>query len=491
MQRLLLLFVAFLLPAAAGAQDWTFDNAFPSDDAFRQGGTDTEFEISSSNGNYDGHGIAVDPDGKVWFQYFHPTDSVQVAEFTANDPAGRDGYRDVRVIYVFNADGSEADISPVKFASYPGGDADTLGGFLRRANADGSGDLVWEGNSNRGLRADPRGVSLGGNVLVSVFDFLYVIDYQTGAGVAGARFPEYCASTQATSDDNDVIYVAPVCPGQAIRSLTIDGQNYTAGGNVVDASSDFSRGVQVARDGLTFYESAYENTYTIVHTRDDRFSSFDSTGVTFRGMRTESMAIHPVTNNVWASAGNLLNLPNQDATVTTNWSPQTWYAFSQLDAVANEVPTPVDSIKWNNPVNTANDNSPRPRGLAFNAAGTSAYVAQFGSFQNDVAAQKFSTTASQVAVEPGAAAGIASLQPNAPNPASGTTEIRFTLTEATQARVRLYDMSGREVMTVLNETLAAGEYARTVTVRDLPAGTYVYTLEAEGQTTSRRMLVVR
>lgn len=463
MQRLLLLAIAILLPASVAAQNWMFDSAFPPDPAL---------QFSS------GHGVAVDPDGKVWVQYFSATDSVQVPEFVANDPAGRNGYRDVRVIYVFNADGTEAGISPVKFIDLPGGARDTLGGFLRR---DTNNDLVWEGKSNRGLRADPTGTILGGDVLVSSFDFLYRLDYTTGAGVAKNRFDDYCALTQATADELGNVYVSPVCPGPPIRSL--NGADLSFQENVADASSNFSRSITVAPDGLTLYETAYENTYTIIHTRADEFSPWDSTGVTGRGMRTESATFHPVSGNLWMSSGNVLNLPNQDPTVATSWDVSTWYEFTMSDLMMNEVPTPLDSIKWNSPAGDA-----RPRGLAFSPDGMTAYIDAFS--EPAPSFQKFINTANP-AVENGTIPGVAELEPNVPNPSTESTEIRFSLNEGGATRVRLFDISGRELLTVLNETLPAGDYARQVTTSDLPAGTYIYTLEVDGRTTSRRMLVVR
>jgi hypothetical protein len=462
MHRLLLFAVALLLPAYVAAQDWVFDSAFPPD-------PDRQFSS--------GHGVAVDPDGKIWVQYFSATDSVQVPEFTGSDPAGRDGYRDVRVIYVFNADGTEASISPVKFIDLPGGARDTLGGFLIR---DANGDLAWEGKSNRGLRADPTGASLGGDILVSSFDFLYRLDYQTGEGKAVTRFDDYCALTQPASDVNGSVYVSPVCPGPPIRELS--GADLSFSSNVTDASSNFSRSLAASADGTIVWEMAYENTYTIIHQRPDVFSPFDSVGVTGRGMRTESGTYQPNTGWLWLSSGNVLNLPNQDPTVETNWDVSTWYAFDVADLLANEVPTALDSIKWFMPNLEA-----RPRGLAFTADGQTAYVDAFSELAPSF--QKFTRTG--VSNEPGAIANVATLEQNQPNPASGATEIRFTLEEPGHARVRLYDVAGRELMTVLDETLAAGEYGRQVSVNDLPAGTYVYTLEVGGQVTSRRMLVVR
>ena len=61
-QLLLVAFAVLLFPATASAQ-WTFQNSFP-EDATRA--------FSST------HGIAVDPDGKVWIQPFGATDSIAV-----------------------------------------------------------------------------------------------------------------------------------------------------------------------------------------------------------------------------------------------------------------------------------------------------------------------------------------------------------------------------------------------------------------------------
>lgn len=473
MRRLLLLAVVVLLPASVAAQNWMFDTNFP---------TSTDVPEAALNGLPYGHGIAVDPDGKIWFTYYYASDSVQVPELMAGD--ARNGYRDVRVAYVFNSDGSTAAINPVKYLDFPGGDRDTLGGYLRR---DTAGAFVWEGNSSRGLRADPTGMSVGGDVLASMFNFIYRIDYQTGAGVAKNRFENFCAGTQATSDELGNVYYAPVCPGQPIVSLA--GSDLSFQENVTDASNNFSRGIQVSKDGLTLFESDYENTFTIIHQRADEFSPWDSVGVTLRGMRVESMAIQPGTEWVWASSGSPNNPPNQDPTVATSWDTQSWYAFDMADLLANEVPTPLDSIKWNNPQNISATDAPRPRGLAFTPDGGTAYITQFGG-NSDAPAQKFSRT-SNPATEPGAIPGVARLLPNLPNPTAGTTEIRFELANGGATRVRVLDVTGRELMTLVNETLPAGSHSRTVSVNSLPAGAYVYTLEVEGRTTSRQMMVVR
>ncbi|MGB3541552.1 T9SS type A sorting domain-containing protein [Rubrivirga sp.] len=462
MRKLLLLLFAAAFPLTASAQ-WSFDTVFPVDTLETDG-----------NGM---HGVAVDPDGKVWLQTFGATDSLEV-------PALNNEFRAIRVISVFNADGTEASISPIRFIDYADGTTprDTLGGFTF-VNADG--DLAWEGRSNRGLRADADG-----NIIVSSFQSIFKLDYETGQGLAKTISEEYCAQTQAGVDDNGNIYTAPVCPGQPIKQYDSD-LNFIA--NVTDASSNFARGVFVAPDGNTVFDTAFENPFTIVYQRPDEFSEFDSIGVTLAGMRVESAAVNPSTGRYWFSAGNPLNGANDyvnpaDSTLlATNYSLTSWYAFepaSLFDGDGNPVlnPTPVDSLKYDGVVDG------RPRGLAFSPDGDTAYVVLFsqaGAVQRFTRGDGGGTSNEEVGTFAGA------LEQNRPNPFAGTTQIAFDLEQASSVTLRVYDATGREVATLADGQMAAGPHSVSFDAGSLAAGVYVYTLDIEGEISSRRMMVIR
>ncbi|MEP0548697.1 MAG: T9SS type A sorting domain-containing protein [Rhodothermales bacterium] len=460
--RLSLLLAVLVLAAAvpASAQDWQFANVFPPDTLETDG-----------NGM---HGIAVDPEGKVWMQTFGATDSVAVAELGGD-------FFPVRVISVFNADGTPASFSPVRFVDYADGTTprDTLGGFVTRNAAN---ELIWEGRSGRGLRADSDG-----NILVSQFTTLFKLDYETGQGLARVDVPE--TLTQAGVDNMGNVYLAPVVPGTPIRIYDTD-LNFL--GNVSEASSNFSRSITASPDGLTVYETAFENTFTIIHQRADIFSEFDSVGVAFRGMRTESAAFNPATGNLWVSSGNPLNLPNQDATVETSWLSNTWYEFSPDD-----LETPLDSIRWagceNYIAGVCQDTPARPRGIAFTTDGTVAYVAAFSA--DDISpgsnAEKFIRMG--VAVEPTGTAvpEQVALGQNYPNPFRGSTQIDFDLPETGHAALRVYDVRGREVAVLVDEVLSARSYSAQFNAEGLASGVYVYVLSLDGRqlSTNRMMLI--
>jgi len=76
-----------------------------------------------------------------------------------------------------------------------------------------------------------------------------------------------------------------------------------------------------------------------------------------------------------------------------------------------------------------------------------------------------------------------------PNPARGTAVIAFDLPEDTEVTLTVYDLSGRKITTLVNETLPAGAYERTVS--GLAPGVYVYRLEAGEFAAVKKMVVVQ
>ena len=469
MRQLLLLAAAFVLVPMASAQtfEWVYDSDFPAN---------VDRQVRST------HGMAVDPDGKVWLQPYYASDSVLVQQYVTSDD---NGYRDVRAIYVFDADGNEVDFSPLKIIEFADGEtpADTLGGFVR---ADGG----WEGVSGRGLGTDDDG-----NILVSAWYTLYKLDYKTGQAMAKTiPIPNATSGeilTSAMGGGNGSVFVTTVVAG-ADRIVELNGSDLSQA-SVVGRPSGYNRSI-LALDGNTVVSLDYSIPYSKVYTRPDAFTAFDSTFATFYGMAVESAAIHPTTGDIWVSSGSAGDPPNAAPSVVTNWRSHTWYAFDAADLLTEEVPTPKDSLTWNGCVSftlgVCDDGASlgKPRAIAFSPDGNTAYVGNFDT--PPASAQKF-VRQEFVAAEPSTLADGTTLEANAPNPFSGSTTIRFELANAADVAVRVYDVMGREVATLVDAPLAAGPQSVEFNATGLAAGTYLYTLEVDGQRLARRMLLAR
>ncbi len=82
------------------------------------------------------------------------------------------------------------------------------------------------------------------------------------------------------------------------------------------------------------------------------------------------------------------------------------------------------------------------------------------------------------------------VEQNYPNPFNPTTTIAFTVPEKGQVNVRVFDVLGREVATLLRETLNPGQYEVPWNAAHLTSGVYFYRVEAgQHQMTKKAVLL--
>jgi hypothetical protein len=70
------------------------------------------------------------------------------------------------------------------------------------------------------------------------------------------------------------------------------------------------------------------------------------------------------------------------------------------------------------------------------------------------------------------------LYQNYPNPFNPSTKIRYQLPMESKVIIKLYDILGSEVRTLLNKEMETGVYEVILNAAQLPSGTYFYRLEA-------------
>ena len=79
------------------------------------------------------------------------------------------------------------------------------------------------------------------------------------------------------------------------------------------------------------------------------------------------------------------------------------------------------------------------------------------------------------------------LDQNHPNPFNPSTVISFALPEASHVRLTVFDVLGREVKTLMDGQIDAGNHRVHFNASGLPSGTYLYRIQAAGFTTSKVM----
>lgn len=83
------------------------------------------------------------------------------------------------------------------------------------------------------------------------------------------------------------------------------------------------------------------------------------------------------------------------------------------------------------------------------------------------------------------------LSQNYPNPFNPSTTIRFSLPEATQIKINLYNMLGEQVATLAQGIYESGYHKITFNASNLPSGTYVYRLESGNFVQVKKMILLK
>lgn len=83
------------------------------------------------------------------------------------------------------------------------------------------------------------------------------------------------------------------------------------------------------------------------------------------------------------------------------------------------------------------------------------------------------------------------LEQNYPNPFNHGTTIRFALPKRLSVTLKLFDLQGKEVMTLVDQELSSGEHSVSVDTESLPTGVYFYRLQANNPSPSAGQRFVR
>ncbi len=84
-----------------------------------------------------------------------------------------------------------------------------------------------------------------------------------------------------------------------------------------------------------------------------------------------------------------------------------------------------------------------------------------------------------------------SLSQNYPNPFNPVTNIKFSIAKSGKVKLAVYDITGKEVMILVNVNLTARTYNADLDASKLASGVYLYSLETDDFAVTRKMVVVK
>jgi hypothetical protein len=84
-----------------------------------------------------------------------------------------------------------------------------------------------------------------------------------------------------------------------------------------------------------------------------------------------------------------------------------------------------------------------------------------------------------------------SLSQNYPNPFNPSTKIKYSIPQSSYVAVKVYDVLGNEIETLVNEEKPAGTYEVNWNAASLPSGVYFYQLKAGEFVQTKKMVLIK
>jgi hypothetical protein len=109
----------------------------------------------------------------------------------------------------------------------------------------------------------------------------------------------------------------------------------------------------------------------------------------------------------------------------------------------------------------------------------------------DVFAQRFTAMGTAVDHKSAPVPQRFALNQNYPNPFNPVTEISFAIPATSHTRLTVFDLLGRQVSTLVEQMMTAGDYRIPFDASALPSGVYFYRLEAGTFSASRKMVLLK
>jgi hypothetical protein len=88
-------------------------------------------------------------------------------------------------------------------------------------------------------------------------------------------------------------------------------------------------------------------------------------------------------------------------------------------------------------------------------------------------------------------AEVYTLSQNYPNPFNPSTKIEFSIPKASQVTLKIYNLIGQEVATLVNDVLTSGSHTASFNAGSMASGVYFYTIKAGGFVSSRKMMLLK
>ena len=196
---------------------------------------------------------------------------------------------------------------------------------------------------------------------------------------------------------------------------------------------------------------------------------WNTTSLESPGTKITALAVDPVWTNIVYAGG--VHADNSFAFFFSKDAGQNW---TDVSATITEILAGVSSI------------AVAHIGVGTDSSRTYAFIGTLGT-----GVWMFSTDNITSVENPESSPESFQLYQNYPNPFNPTTKIKYRIANRGFVSLKVYDVLGNEVSTLVDEEKPAGNYEVEFNASKLTSGVYFYRIQAEGFTATKKLIIIR
>lgn len=380
-------------------------------------------------------------------------------------------------------------------------------------NSDGDQDMS-------GNLTDTRDV-LGGatNVSTSGFHAQFVDNLTEGSTYywqvvatkgTSTAFSQIRTFTVATSANNSVHIPIPTAP---VNGLVLNGNSATLYWLVYGSYSHLEFEVLYSTDN-TVVSGVLQNNVTSAAWTDDLFTTLENltAGATYYWQVRSRLTVDPNTISDYSEVQNFSLYASSSPSMTILGSPIAGVELTTNNPVLSWVPPVGSSIRFSYELEISDNKDMTTAQVIKNLTSNSYKVnlpanknyywrvrtkSEDGNYSDYTGKGQFRVGAEITSVEQDNELPTEfSLSQNYPNPFNPDTKINFSLSEASPVTLKIYDILGREVITLINDNYNAGSYSVNWDAKNsngikVVSGTYIYRIVAGNKVDVKKMILLK
>ena len=175
---------------------------------------------------------------------------------------------------------------------------------------------------------------------------------------------------------------------------------------------------------------------------------------------------------------------SDESTIQLNWETKNEYNSYKFNVERKSITADwktISSVK-------ASYLSNSPKEYSFNDQKLPSAIYQYRiRIINNDSSFEYSKTVEIAVIPP----GDFELSQNYPNPFNPSTTISFKLPAASNTTLKIYDIAGNELATIINEYMSAGNFLINFNAKALPSGVYLYVLRSGAYLQVKKMQLLK